>query len=615
MRRVEIVRLVQVASLSLLCGACGDLNWDRSTKQPESKPARAEKPDPILDDTVGRRTLLSGAQPVILRGFGVVVGLGDNGGGECPTAVRDYLVDFFSREYAPQGAGGNKPKLSPARLLESSDSAVVTVTGIIPPGAPKGSTFDLQIEAVGARVKTLEGGVLLACELKQFDRAAGGAGLLAGKALARGRGGVFTNPFGAQDSDTRRGFVLGGGKTTEDRRTQVLMIEPSYANARRIQNRINERFGQRPPAASALTAAGLDLQTPREYARDPARFTALVTHLYIENAPAFVEKRLLELSDHLTDAGPSLEHAAWIWEAVGRAALPSVEKLYGHADVARRFHAARAGARLGDLRAVHVLTEIALAKDSQFALLAVRELGICTLANSAARLTPLLDSADQELRIAAYEALLAQNNPAISSRSFPCAMDMSLLSFSLDVVKSRGEPLIYIRRTREPRIAVFGEPSVVRPLFYAHPEELVMLNATRPSDKIAVFCRTRSRKLMSEKILVGPRVVELILAMAEPPLRDEVGRVAGIGAHYSVVAQALGALCKDGTIAARLVVEQASTIDLLGPSEPVERPEVEETEDEDVPPVDAKSPTRSATTRPAPRGESPAQPAAPGRPE
>ncbi len=202
-------------------------------------------------------------------------------------------------------------------------------------------------------------------------------------------------------------------------------------------------------------------------------------------------------------------------------------------------------------------------------------------------------------------------------------MDMSLVSFTLDVVKSRGEPMIYVRRTHEPRIAVFGNPTVTRPLFYSHPEELVMLNATRPTDKIAVFCRTRSRKLMSEQIKVDPRVVELILAMAEPPLRDEVGRIAGIGAHYSVVAQALGALCKDGTIGARLVLEQASPADLLGPSEPSERPEIDEAPDaEPVPDVDTDQPAapRKASSRPAreiPSESTPTKPKpAPGeRPE
>ncbi len=328
MHPIRVWSVLGVSSLLLACLGCGDLDWNKPKRPPESKPVKAERGDPLLEDTIGKRTLLGSAQPVTLRGFGVVIGLGDNGGGDCPTTVREYLIDYFSREYAPQGGGSEKPRLSPQKLLDSPDTAVVTVTGIIPAGAPKGAPFDIQVEAIGPQVKSLEAGILLTCELKQFDRSGGGAGTLTGRPLARARGPVFTNPFAGEGGDTRRGFVLGGGKTLEDRRVQLLLTEPSYATARRIQNRINERFGQRPPAASAVSAGGLELHTPSLYAREPEHFTALVTHLYQENAPAYLERKLVsELSGGVVEPNAELERMSWIWEGIGRLAAVGAELL------------------------------------------------------------------------------------------------------------------------------------------------------------------------------------------------------------------------------------------------------------------------------------------------
>jgi hypothetical protein len=52
--------------------------------------------------------------------------------------------------------------MSPQQLLNSSDTAVVIVEGVIPPGAPKGSKFDVRVTvAPGTSTVSLEGGRLL----------------------------------------------------------------------------------------------------------------------------------------------------------------------------------------------------------------------------------------------------------------------------------------------------------------------------------------------------------------------------------------------------------------------------------------------------------------------
>ena len=180
----------------LCCGACNDGGRRLpKEKRPEPAPRPASAAERILADTIGAQVQIGSGVPIRLRGFGLIVGLGEDGGSDCPTTIREYLVDYLSREFAPGSSGDRRPKISPERMIDSLDTSVVAVHGLVPAGAPHGTRFDLQIEAVDTQTRSLAGGVLLPCELKQFDVSAAGKGLVAGRPLAKARGLVFTNPF------------------------------------------------------------------------------------------------------------------------------------------------------------------------------------------------------------------------------------------------------------------------------------------------------------------------------------------------------------------------------------------------------------------------------------
>lgn len=578
-------RACSCGALALLAAGCSDGSWDfllpRDPPPPEAPPERAAEIHPALADTIGTRTLLSGVQPMALRGYGVVIGLGSDGGRDCPTAVREYLIDFFQREYAPDGSGGIRPRIAPARLLDSPDTSVVQVTAVVPAGAPRGTRLDVHVEAIDTETRSLAGGLLLPCELKIFETEATGRGILAGRTLARAQGMVFTNPFrtergSAREPDARRGLVLGGAVTLEERTARLLLSDPSYALARQIENRINERFGHSPAAAEALSMGYVQLTTPRAFADRPERFLELVGHLNLESSPLYVERRLAELSTQLRDSPERLHNIALVWEGIGSASLPAIQPLYSDPDPALRFFAARAGVRLGDPTAVPVLAAIAADPDEPRRLPAVRELGESGLTQAALRLVPLLSDSDAEVRIAAYTGLLRFRHPAIASRSYASPLETTQVNLTLDVVDCGGPALIYVRRTREPRIAVFGKEIAARiPMFYAHPREWVTLNALQGADLITMYSRTRRNGLLSDSLFVSPRVVELIHRMASLPIKDERGQFQGLGLHYALIVEVLEALCADGTIPATLRVETASLIDVLGLPEQPQRPEAD----------------------------------------
>ena len=600
--------------LAAFVAGCDEGTWSFNPKLPTAEPAPAPRAptarDSLMTGTVGEQTLVAVAGPEPLRGFGLVIGLNGKGSGDCPTAVREYLVDFMAKQIGPQG-GGKRPKMSPGELIDSPDTAVVEVTAYVPAGVRAGARFDLRVQAItGSSTQSLEGGLLLPTQLRFFDRNVSGTGMFAGSVLAEGGGPVFVSPFadtsdGKYDAAPRQGLVLGGGRTFDARPRRRTLRQPSYTVARALERRINERFGQKPKTATALSKGYVTLDTPPEYTLRPEHFRQLVAYLYLERQPDVQERRLQELDRLTTAADTPLESLALAWEGFGRLAIPHVQPLYTSTNPALSFYAARTGLRVGDLSALPVVATVAASGPHSLRLLAVRELAASDSAQIPLKLIPLLSDPDQEIRIAAYEGLLQHGHPVIKSTRFGFILDRSQLNFSLDVVDCEGPPLIYVRRTRLPRIAVFGaQTPLVPPVFYVHPDDALTVHTVDGSDDVRLFIK-RSR--LSEEIVVPPRVVDVITALANLPQKDDGGHLRGLGLPYARVVRVLATLSRSATIAAPLVFEQTSLTDLFGPEMAPERPESIEGTPTAPPPLDTRPDTG--------RAEGGEQPATPPRPE
>lgn len=599
LRHSMVWRSVRPAAvLLLLLAGCQDVDWGGlGRKKPPPEPAPLPRENVIRDTvaagTIGEQTLLTNVDAEPLRGFGVVVGLNGNGSRDCPTSIREFLLDFLAKQVDPGNPGRNPSRPSPAQLLDSLDTAVVEVRGVVPAGAPAGARFDLQVRAIpGTSTVSLAGGLLLPTPLRFFDPDISGTGMLAGPMLAEGGGPVFVNPFaeadrGESEADPRRGAVLGGGRAVEGRRSRLTLLEPSYRLAQAIERRVNERFGQRPKTATAMSRGYVDLTTPPQYAQRPALFRRLVAHLYLDRRPAAQEQKLRELVRLALSADPPLENISFAWEAFGSSVVAHIQGLYTHAVPQVRFYAARAGLRVGDITALEVLADLANAGPHALRLLAIRELGACASPQAAIRLAPLLNDADQEIRIATYEALLQHGHPAVKSTRFPFLLDRGQVNFCLDVVESDGPPLIYVRRSRFPRIAVFGSRmALMPPVFYVHPEDSLTVHTVAGSDDVQLFMKRRGR--LSEQLLVPARVVDVVTALADLPIADSTGHLRGMGLPYSRVIQVLVALCRNETIPATVVFEKATMTDLLGPETFPERRE----SDADAEPWEEPAPAR-----------------------
>jgi hypothetical protein len=281
----------------------------------------------------------------------------------------------------------------------------------------------------------------------------------------------------------------------------------------------------------------------------------------------------------------NLERISLVWEAMGRVAVPQLQRLYAHEDAAVSFYASRAGLRLRDTTALEVMRQIATTVRHPFRAEAARELSESEFPQALLKMVTLLDSDDLEIRLAAHRALSRTRHPVIQSTTFRSSIDPQQVGLVFDVVDCGGKPLIYVFRSLQPRIILFGARLPVEtPLFYAHPRELVTLNATQAGGDITVLARERYGTPITEPVIVPPRVAELIAALADRPTRDDAQRIRGVGLSMSQVVQVLDALCREGSIDARLLMEEVDLDRLFGPRETPERPESEDATDEPLPP-------------------------------
>jgi hypothetical protein len=581
--RSRLLALLCLAlGLATLTAGCGKNGWFRKKPGPEPPPPLIDRGevDPLLVGSIGEETLLTSSRPKRLRGFGVVVGLEGRGSSDCPTVIREYLMDYLAKLASPTTGSNRRPRFSPSELLDSDDSAVVEVSGFVPAGARSGTRFDVEVKALaGTGTTSLSGGLLLPAALRVFDAAASGRGLVAGAELATAEGPVLMNPYAEQGSgtaDARVGVVLGGARAREPRPVRLTLIQPNYAVARAIERRINERFQHlvtrhRPDKkdiADAWSMGYVMLNTPAAYAERVETFHQLVIHLSTDKSAAAMRRRLETVNRTLKNSAITVDQMrriAWIWEGIGRAALPQVKPYYAHENPLVRLYAAQAGLRLNDLSALPILAELAQNGVHSHRLVAIRELGWSTSPQAALRLAPLLSEENQEVRVAAYTALLKHGHPAIRTEGFVHVLAPDQLNFYLDIVDCDGPPLVYVRRAEVPRIVLFGrQQPLILPVFYSHGQDNLTIVTVDGTDDVRIFMERNGR--LTDDILVPPQIDDVLRALGRLPRKDDYGNLQGIGLPYTRVVEVLTAMAETDTLSGRLAFEQTSLTDLLGPT-------------------------------------------------
>lgn len=547
-----------VIGLLLLMLPLGSWGCQKSVRRADPTPPGPTYTGPaFLRGTVGSLTQLRGTKPMLVSGYGLVVNLDNTGSSDVPAFLRGWLIN----EMRKRGVGSARLSadwMSPEAVLASPKTAVVQVEGLIPPGASKGTRFDVWVSALPqTQTTSLEGGQLWTVDLSQ-----GGANtnLLYSRRLAHARGPLYLNPFGNPTSDPnssalkRQGVVLSGGVASEDRKLELILNQPSWQRSRLIADRINERYPKAPSdrrdTAVPIDDTRIELNVPARYRQSVDEFLDLINHLYTQRGSGFEAAQAQRLAEVLV-ADPSLApDVVWAWQSLGKTILPVLGKYYNHPNSGVHLAALESGARLGHELATDQLSQLAQQPDPN-----LRKQVAAILAHlpgsvrGSRALQKLLDDPDPNVRVQAYESLAAMNDPVL--RRIPVD-PTGEMKFVLDLVPAT-QPLIYIAHANIPRIALFNPRLALKvPSLFRYWDNRLMMRTDQPDGRLTLFHQP-SGQVDGKTYALTTGVADLITFLAHRPTVENPED--GLDLSYSQVATILDALVKQGILDAGIELQ------------------------------------------------------------
>lgn len=593
-----------------LVSACGSPKREVKTSDAPQVPLR-DVPE-VLRGTIGAEASIRGIEPVLVSGLGIVVGLNGTGGGELPVQVRATMERELAKGGIGKGAPGSETVLgpvSPQEFLRSPNVAVVIVQAAVPPGAPRGSTFDVFVRALpGSSVTSLEGGRLWTTDLRFGEPAVFGA--IKTRKLAEANGSVFINPFspggsgGADGGQVTRtiGRVMGGGVVTDPLAMEMILDNESHARARSVVSAINSRFpggpgdrteiakgrGRTGPQENALQSIALTV--PEAYKERAGEFIQLVRHLRIDQGfqQEYARKYVEELKNKPALSG----ELSWALQAVGKSAIPFVQGMYDYPELTPRLAALEAGARLGDQRAAPPLIELAKSGPPGLrtqAIKLMRDLPGNPSIDLALR--ELVTSPDLDIRVAAYEGMRERNDRIVLS--VPVGPDPRTPKFWLDLVPG-GEEMVYVTQQGTPRIVLFGaqEPRSIsragkvsglklnKPMTMSAWDDRLMMAADDASGPVRLIYRDPRSSRPMQFAKVPDDAAELVQFLSQRGQGDDP--MPGLSFGYSDVVGAMYEMTRQGALSATFSTEEdrlrAEVYEASQGTSLVDRPETTEGE-------------------------------------
>ncbi len=525
---------------------------------------------PILRGTIASEAVMVGYEPVVVRGYGLVVGLNGTGSRDIPPSLRAHMLLEMSR----RGIGSERTgwgHLKPEALLDSLDTAIVVVEGLIPPGSlgrwysPRqwgeskqvvpGTPFDVRVYADPRTGTTsLEGGQLYTCELRPGPLTTGSR---QAAALAEASGPIFVNPFSEPGSVQAEvitatiGRILHGGEVIENMPLKLQLFNPSHTRAAVLQNTINTKFPEEPMQGSKTahgeSDATIEISVPPSFKGNTDEFVKLLhyTTLRLAGAEAnanFIRRSLL--------ANPAdAETAYWRWRALGNRALPIIRELYDHSEELPRLAALQAGAKLDDALVIPHLIDLTENTNSRNKLVAVNllaEMGPNLVIDQA--LQKLLDEPDVETCLATYEALVKRGSHAI--RRFHVDEH-----YIVDIVEC-DQSMVYITQQNQPRIALFGRAlNIDRPItMQTWSNRLMIRENSEDFDKLDVYYRPHEEDPQGMIYTVSSSLPEFIYFLGHRSSIEQPDP--GIGLSYGQTVGALHQIWSQGYLPVDFKAEQ-----------------------------------------------------------
>ena len=539
-------------------------------KKPKPFKSKVYKPVPyngpgFLRNTVGASAYIPkrDLEAMLVSSYGLVVNLSGTGSNKVPPQLRERILTMARKGRLGSAKYGTQD-MTPERVLADTNTAVVAVEALIPPGASKGSRLDLLVSTIPRTgVSSLAGGRLWRTELSQLGVV---SSRMYNRPRAYGNGPLYVNPFVStrpDDQESRQAVVVGGGVATEDRIIELVLRQPSYALARAIADRINERFPKAVgrfrgdpeeddnEVATAKTDNSVRISIPKRFHREPHRLLNLITHLFLGGGPDFEYEKAHDLGELLLAQPENAEHIVPAWEALGKMVMPVLrERYYEHPRIHLSLGALEAGAKLGDLKATGALERLARHPDWKVRRKAADLLGYLSQHVRTPRiLRALLDDRNQKVRLEAYESLAAMRDPLVQRTEFHSEGGFK---FMLDLVPST-RPLIYISHEPVTRVVIFD------PMLGFENDALITMWDDRlmirrdGEHEMRVYFAKSGQVSDQDPPEIRPTVANLVYVLAHNPTIEHP--MPGFDFEFSEVANVLHTLSRNHHIPAPLELQ------------------------------------------------------------
>jgi hypothetical protein len=485
-----------------------------------------------LGDTIGSLVRVLVPEPVPVEGLGLVVGLKGTGSAECPPQMRTYLRQYILRQLPA------KTRLDVDEFINSPNTAVVSVQGMIPAIASKNQYFDVRVAVLpGTQTTSLDGGRLFTAELKMLGRFG-----VDTRILADAEGPVYIDKINNSQADQKTGYILAGGKVLDESKIILSLNKLDYGMVNRIRNRINGRFNG--AAAKAISSDRIELTIPPKYRQQKQRFISIVAATYLVQEPAINSKRINAYVKRLSGSQDKYSSEVAL-EAIGNECLNELGVLLGSSDEKTRLHAARCMLNLGSNAGLVALRQFALDKGSTYRVEALESITLGAKRNDAVSISRrLLRDDDFRIRLAAYEQLRILNDVSI-------AQEFIGRSFYLERVTQTGLKTVFVSRSGQPRIVLLGAPiSCSGDIFVQSGKDDLVINAPSGQKNVNIIRKHPKRPSVITQLKSSFEISDIIRTLCDEPVKEDQKGRGGLGVSYADAAALLKQMCDMGVVKA-----------------------------------------------------------------
>ena len=499
-------------------------------------------PQVDLGPTIGSLAEVLLPESILVRGYGVVGGLGTSGSSECPPQIRAYLERYILKRLPEQ-------RMDIEGFISSLDTAVVMVEAMMPTMAAE-RYFDVMVTALpGTQTRSLANGVLYPAELK----VAGGL-FLTMKVLADAEGPVFMDKIGSAAPDARSGYVLGGGTIQHEYEMSLVLRQPDYKISSLIDNRLNGRFGK--DISRAVSDSQIRLKIPARYRRQKRRFISIVRATYLTEPPGLTEERIKTFVRTLAVSEDKAASEIAL-EAIGRASLGKLGVLLKLSDEQVRLAAGRCMLNLGSDGGLETLRQIAMDQSSAYRQEALAALTAAADRKDASAISRmLLRDDDFDIRLSAYKQLRALGDIAV-------VQNVIGGNFYLEQISQTPHKAIFVSRSGLPSIVLFGAPLYCRDnIFVQSVDGTMTINASAGQKYVSIMRKHPERPNVVIQLKSSFEVGDIIRTLCEEPLGETERARLGLNVSYSDAIVLLKQMCDKGAIQAEF---RAGGLPKIGP--------------------------------------------------